>query len=206
MSTMEPKQDKRKLLNPKLLTAAAIMLIVLALLFMATPLLRTAGGFESRGSFVTRNGQFTNPNGQFTNPNGSDTQQGFRQFQNGSGQGSTNLPTRRFAFGGGLLAGVAGTFIYFGALIVSVVAALGMFTLKRWGKALGIVMGVLYLLVGLLSLVPLLFLGAFGLRNPVTLVLGIIHVLLAIAVIVFASIPGKQPLAPAEPPPPVAVA
>jgi hypothetical protein len=192
MSTIEPKPDMRKPLNSRLLTVAAILLIVLALLFMATPLFRTVGVVGNRGNFVSRNGQFNNPNGQFTNPNGSDTQQGFRPFQNGTGRGSTNFPTRRFVPGSGLLAGVAGSFIYFGALIVSVIAALGMFTMKRWGKALGIVMGVLYLLVGLLSLIPLLFLGAFGLRNPVMLILDIVHVLLAISVIVFASIPGKR--------------
>jgi hypothetical protein len=53
-------------------------------------------------------------------------------------------------------------------------------------------MAFLYLLVGVVSLLPLLLFSTFALRNPFTLILGIVHVVLAVAVIVLASIPAKK--------------
>ncbi len=199
MSTIDPKPNKHKPLNPKLLPIAAILLIVLALLFMATPLLRTTRSFQNGSNFISRNGQAVTPNGSVTQP-------GVTQFQTVPGQGGTNFPARRFTLGSGVLAGAVGSIIYFVALIVSLAAALGMFSMRRWGKVLGIILAVLYLLVGLISVLPSLFLSAFGLRNPLSLILSIVHVLLAIAVIVLAAIPAKRLAAPAaETTPPAAV-
>jgi len=72
-----------------------------------------------------------------------------------------------------------------------------MVSTKRWGQVLGIIMAVLYGLVGLVSLLPILLLGSAGLRNPFSLILGIAHVLLALAVIVLASIPARLMATPA---------
>ena len=192
MSTPNPKPVKtKKLLNSKLLPIAALILVVLALLFMATPLLRSSRGFQGGGNFVPRG------NGQ------SFPQNGFTIQGNGAqGQGGTNLPVRRFGVGAGLLGGFAGAIFYFVLLLVALAAAVGMFMVKRWGQVLGIIMAVLYLLLGLLSLLPLILTSFLGLRNPLSIILGIAHVLLAVAVIVLASIPAKKvtpPVAAATP-------
>jgi hypothetical protein len=199
MSTLDPKPVKTKSFpNPKLLPIAALLLIVLALLFMATPLLRSTRGFQGGGNFANRgNGQTVPPNGFVFRGNGSQGQvspgqDGGPQIQVSPGLGGRNLTGRRFAVGGGLLGGFIGPVIYFIALLVSLAAAIGMFMTKRWGQVLGIIMGVLYFLLGLLSLLPIIFTSFLGLRNPLSLILGIVHVLLAVAVIVLASIPAKK--------------
>ena len=51
MSTLVAKPVKIRLLNPRLLNIAAILLLVLALSFLATPLLRTTSGFPGAGGF-----------------------------------------------------------------------------------------------------------------------------------------------------------
>jgi hypothetical protein len=202
MNTPDVKPIKTRVLNSKLLPIAAVVLIVLALLFVATPLLRTGRGFQRSGNFVPQG------NGQTVPRNGFSGQGNGLQGQgNGSqGQGSTNFPNRQFAFGGvSFLGGITGAIVFFIALLVSLAAALGMFFKKRWGQVLGIIMAVLYLLAGLVSLLPTLLLGSFVLRNPLSLILGIAHVLLALAVIVLALIPAKKVATPvvADPPPAV---
>ena len=187
MSTTDPKPVKaKKNLNPKLLPIAALLLVVLALLFMATPLLRTTGGFQGGGNFVARgSGQSGPQNGFGLRSNGA-------QGQVLPGQGGSNLPARRFAVGGGFMGGFAGAILYFVLLLVALAAAVGMFMVKRWGQVLGIIMAVLYFLLGLLSLLPLIFMSFVGMRNPLSIILGVVHVLLAVAVIVLASIPAKK--------------
>ena len=175
MSTLEPKPVKaKKMLNTRLLPIAALLLVVLALLFLAAPLIRTAGGTQRAGNFVLQ------ANGQSATQNGSSAQ--------GTG---TNLTTRRVAVGGGLMGGRGGIFIYFAALLVALTAGVGMLYTKRWGQVLGIILAVLYGLLGLLALLPLLLIRLPEAANPVSLILGAIHLLLAVAVIVLAAIPGK---------------
>jgi hypothetical protein len=208
MSTLVAKPKKAKLLNTKLLPIAALLLLVLALLFMATPLLRVNSGFQRVGGFnPSTNGQGlqTFPGGQ----NGFQRQgvpgldgQGF-QRQGGSGLGGLGFSLRRFGLGGGvgrpgagLLGGITGTIFYAIALLVSLAAALGMFLVKRWGKVLGIVMAVIYLLLSLVSLLPMLLITFSRGLNALSLGLSILHLALAIAVIVLASIPAKALAAP----------
>jgi hypothetical protein len=215
MSIPDPKPVKTSKLNPKLLTIAAVLLIVLALLFMATPLLRTSRGFQRSSNFVPQgNGQSFQQNGFPAQGNGqSFPQNGFPNQGSGSqSQGGSNYPNRQFAArGGGLLRlaflnGVTGVIVYFLALLISLAAAVGMFLTRRWGQILGICMAVLYLLLGLVSLLPILLIGAIDLRNPLSLILGSAHILLAVAVIAFASIPAKKLATPAvELPPPAAI-
>ena len=181
MSIPNPKPVKKKMLNPKLLPIAALVLVILALLFMATPLLRATGNLPRAGTFVIQNGQANPQNGLPAA---------------GSRVSGTGRPFARL--GGGALNGATGAIIYFIALIIALVAAVGMFTVKRWGQVLGIILAVLYGLVGLLSLLPVLLLSALGIRNPLSLILGSFHILLAIAVIVLAAIPAVKVVSPAE--------
>ncbi|MGD0877356.1 MAG: hypothetical protein ABSA01_04315 [Anaerolineales bacterium] len=177
MSTLEAKPVKAKrILNTKLLPIAALVLVVLALLFLAAPLIRLAGGSQRAGVFVTPGNATT----------GSPVTGGGPQVLTGSGS-----PARRFTVGAG---GRSGIILYFVMLLVSLAAAVGMLFTKRWGQVLAIIMGGLFGLLGLVSLLPLLLIRFVGAPNLVSLVLGIVHVLLAVSVIVLASIPGKPGL------------
>jgi hypothetical protein len=66
---------------------------------------------------------------------------------------------------------------------------------------LGIVMGVIYLILALVSFLPLILAGFLRGLNFLSLSLTIVHIVLAIAVIVLALIPAKKILAPAAPAP-----
>jgi hypothetical protein len=194
MSTNDSKPVKaKKLLNPKLLPIAALLLVILALLFMATPLIRASGGLQRNGNIVPQATGQTPP--RAITPGGG---LGQRFIVGGGG-----TSPRQVTLGGGLLGGIAGSIFYFVLLLVALVAAVGMFIPRRLGQILGIIMAVIYGLLGLVSLLPLLLAFSFGIRNPVSLILGIFHILLAVAVIVFASIPAKSVSTPvvASPPP-----
>jgi hypothetical protein len=186
-------------LNSKTLTIAAAILLVLALLFVATPLLRFSGVTARPGVNRQFNGQFipggqngnrtpgTNPQGQdFTGPNGGV-----------QGQGNSTNPNRQFTGRSSLLRfsflnGITGTIVYGIALLVSLAAALGMFLTRRWGQILGIIMAVIYLLLSLLSFLPMILLGFARALNGLSLGLAIVHLALAIAVIILAVIPVKK--------------
>lgn len=185
MNTPVAKLKKTRILNSKLLPIAALVLIVLALLFMATPLLRGSRGFQRGGNFIIQN------NGQGSPQGGFQFQAGGPQGQGLPNQNGANPTNRQFAVRSSFLSGVTGAIVFFVALLVSLVAALGMLFTKRWGQVLGIIMAVLYGLVGLVSLLPILLLSSAGLRNPFSLILGIAHVLLAVAVFVLASVPAR---------------
>jgi hypothetical protein len=204
MSTLAAKPVKVKILNPRLLTIAAVLLLVLALLFLATPLLRSASGFQGQGNFPARlNGQSL-PGGGTGFPDQGNIPQG----QGLPGQSGSDLPSRQFGGRGGLagfglFGGMGGTLVYAIALLISLAAAAGMFMAKRWGQVLGIIMAVLYCLLALVSLLPILLISFMGFSNPLSLILGIVDLLLAVAVIVLASLPGRKlaaPIIPAVPP------
>jgi hypothetical protein len=207
MSTLVAKPVKVKLLNTKLLPIAAVLLLVLALLFMATPLLGVSGVSDRTGFNRQFTGQ-TLPGGQngFPTPGTGSQGQGFTNPYSGTqNQGNSTNPTRQFGapngglLGFGLLSGMTGTIVYAIALLVSLAAAMGMFLAKRWGQILGIVMAVVYLILALVSFVPMLLLGFLRGLNGLSLGLSILHLVLAIAVIVLASIPAKKLLVPAAP-------
>jgi len=208
MSTLVAKPVKVKLLNTKLLPIAAVLLLVLALLFMATPLLRVTGISTNRSGFTRQlNGQ-TLPGGQngFPTPGTGSQGQVFTGPNSGTqSQGNSTNPTRQFGglsgglLGFGLLSGMTGTIVYAIALLVSLAAAVGMFITRRWGQVLGIVMAVVYLILALVSFIPMLLMGFMGALNGLSLGLSILHLVLAIAVIVLALIPAKKMLVPATP-------
>ena len=200
-------------LNTKTLMIAAILLVVLALLVMATPLVRTTGG-----GFGNRTGNGTNrtfnPQGFATPQGGYTGGQGFVPGQGGTGGNTTggtnpNFTGRRFNGGGvnllriGFLSGIEGTIIYAGLLLVSLAAAIGMFLTKAWGKILGILMGVVYAALALVSTLPILLSGflsrALG-AMALNIGLNVLHLVLALAVIVLALIPAKKLIAPIAPP------
>jgi hypothetical protein len=197
-------------LNPKTLTVAAILLMVLALLFMATPLLPT--GQTGAGQQFTPPG-FSGQGGGFQGQAPSDGQTGQGVIIPGQGsttQGGTNpnFPNRQFAgrggglLGFGLLSGTTGTIVYAVALLISLAAAVGMLMTKQWGKTLGIIMGVIYTVIALFSLVPTLLISlltsrmGFRMGNSLSIGLNITHLVLAIAVIALASIRAKPSVAP----------
>jgi len=203
MSTLVAHFNKGKILNTQLLPIAAILLLVLALLFMATPLIRSSSAFSARSGFTRQfNGRTLPDAGTGTTAPG--VQNGFPGPGNGiQGQGfpggdGSNLPLRRLGGQGGgllgfsLLGGMTGTIVYAIALLVSLAAAVGMFLTRRWGQVLGILMAVVYLLLALVSFLPMLLLGFLRGLNSLSLGLSILHLALAIAVIVLASIPGKK--------------
>jgi len=206
-------------LNSTTLTIAAVLLVVLSLLVMATPLLRTTPGFTNRTGTqtFTPGGAFPTPQGGFT-PGQGTTGQGFVLGQGGTGTGSTGTggnTTRRFTganrgastlFRIGFLSGVTGTIVYALLLLVSLGAALGMFMTKAWGKILGIIMAIVYALLALVSTVPILlsgFLTQAGGSLGLSIGLNVLHLMLALAVIVLALIPARKLLTPAVPTTPV---
>ena len=63
MSTLDPKPIKKNSLNTKLLPIAALVLIVLALVFMATPLLRVSGVSGAGRTGFNRQFNGTGPTG-----------------------------------------------------------------------------------------------------------------------------------------------
>lgn len=224
MSTLVAKPVKIKLLNTKLLPIAAILLLVLALLFMATPLLRgstllsNGNGFvrQFNGQTLPNDGTGTDPGGQVIVPgDGTGTTSGGQvigpgdgsgpQIQVGPGLGGQNLPLRQFGGQGsrlvglGLFGGMAGTIVYALALLVSLAAAIGMFLAKRWGQVLGIIMAVFYLLLAVVSFLPMLLMSFLRGLNGLNLGLSLLHLALAIAVIVLALIPAKKGTAPVVP-------
>jgi ABC-type glycerol-3-phosphate transport system permease component len=221
MSTLDPKPIKAKTLNSKLLPIAALVLLVLALVFMATPLLRVSSfsgagptGFNRQFNGAGGPGGFTGtpqPGGNgyvFQGPGANDPTTGTQP-----GTATNPNTTRRFGAGGArglvgfaMLSGITGTIVYAIALLVSLAAAIGMFLTKKWGQVLGIVMAVIYLILGLVSFLPTLLMGFMRGLNITSLGLSLVHLVLAIAVIVLASIPAKKmvnvPAAPTENLPP----
>lgn len=210
MTTLDPKPKKIKVLNTKILPIAATLLLVLALLFMATPLLRGSAGFYPSGANGQINRQF---NGQQFIPgtgNGTTLPGAPNSFQGqgGNTQGGTfpgqgNSTTgRKFinrsgfgVLGIGFLSGITGTIVYATLLLVSLGAALGMFLAKRWGQVLGIIMAIIYLVLGLLNFLSMLLLGFLRGFNALSLGLSITHLVLAIAVIVLAVLPARKVIA-----------
>jgi hypothetical protein len=214
MSALDAKPNKERILNTKLLPIAAILLLVLSLLFLATPLLRGSGTSGRSGFTRPPNGQFVprtgtgpgTPGGQNFIPTPGTGSQG----QGFPGQGDSTNSARQFSGQNSLLRlsflnGITGTIVYALLLLVSLAAAVGMFITKRWGQILGIVMAIVYLLLALVSFLPMILLGFARVLNGLTLGLDILRLVLALAVIALALIPAKKSSTPALPAtPPVA--
>jgi Predicted membrane protein (DUF2127). len=170
--------------------------MVLALLFMATPLLRVSGVTNRAGFNRQFNGQ-ANPGGQngFPFPGNGTQVPGNPTFPTDPNNPTTRqFPNRtQGLIGFGLLSGITGTIVYAIALLVSLAAAVGMFITKRWGQILGILMGVIYLLLAVVSFLPLILTAFTRGLNPLSLGLNILHLILAVAVIVLRRRSWPQP-------------
>jgi hypothetical protein len=205
-------------LNSKTLTIAGILLMVLALLYVATPLLRPVMGVSERQTVTSGQGfpaggpgggfQVITPNdqggAQVQGPVTGQSDQGV--IIQGSGGDTQGLPQRQFtgARPGGLLGSVGflngsnAIIVYAVALLISLVAAVGMLTIKNWGRILGLIMGVIYSVMALLSFLPMLLIGFMMRRSGIRIEgslniwLTLVHLALAIAVIVLAAISARK--------------
>jgi hypothetical protein len=191
-------------LSSTTLMIAAVILLVLALLFVATPLMRVS-------NMSSRTGVNRQYNSQGFSSQGNGTQgQNFPRLNSGTqGQGNATTPNQQFngssrrLIGFSFLGGMAAIAVYALALLASLAAAVGMFLTKRWGQILGIVMAGIYLLLSLMSFLPIILLGSTRAMAGLNVVLTILHLVLAIAVIVFAVIPTRKVTAPAAPNTPI---
>jgi len=168
--------------RPAVITIAAILLIVLSLfvagLGIASQYGLLRGGFGSR-QFVA--GQFRNRN--FTPPNGIPFN-GFPNNQNNQGTTPNFSPNRQFGSGiSRLFRLIRPITLGFDItmLILSVVAAIGLFKSKRWGAIMAIVLAVLLILFA----IP----GMLRIFSAVVLIENVVRILLAIAVIVLLLLP-----------------
>jgi hypothetical protein len=198
MSVSEIKKDRKKPLNGRLLTISAILLVGLALLFLASPMIGGNRIAQSNGGFPrTFNGQSPQP-GMIGTPQpgfesgGSGTVQTFPGMNGGSAGSARTRPGVVGLAGFGFMAGRNNILIYGIALVLALIAAIGMLNTKLWGKVMGIIIAVVYLLLSIFSFLPIILFSFMGTSNPISLILGIVQVTLALAVIILAAIPGKS--------------
>ena len=173
--------------RPAVVTIAAILLIVLSLFVASLGIASQFGllgsGFGNRqiGAGQFRNRVFTPQNGApitgFNN--------GFTNNQNSQGTTPNFAPNQRFG-GTGLarllrLIGPVTIGLDILVLVLSVVAAIGLFKSKRWGATMAIVLAVLLILLA----IP----GMFRIFSPLILIENIIRILLALAVVVLLLLP-----------------
>jgi amino acid transporter len=197
--------------NSTLLAIAGGILLVLALLSLATPLIRVSNTANRAGL----NGQLNRQNFPGGQNNGLPDQafpgQGLPgnpgnlpgpsipgQGQRNFGQGGQtipfqgNVPRAAILLRFGFLSGITGTIVFGIALIISIVAALGMFLAKRWGQVSGVIMAVVYLVLVALAILPrILFMFRIG-TGFLSIGLDILRVLLAVAVIILALLPTRK--------------
>jgi hypothetical protein len=173
--------------RPAVVTIAAILLIILSL-FVAGLGIASQYGLLGRGfgnqQFVP--GQFRNRT--FT-PQGGNPSNGFPNNQGTTDQGTTPNFTPNRQFGTGftsilrLLQPVTlGLDILM--LILAVVAAIGLFKIKRWGMILAIVISILLILLA----IP----GMLRIFSVVVLVENLVRILLAIAVVILLLLPSAR--------------
>ncbi len=173
--------------RPVVITIGAILLLVLSL-FVAGLGFANQFGLLGRG-FRTRqfvqgqagNRNFTPPNG-FTQ-NGS-PQNGLPDGQNNSGTRPNFIPNRRSGTGITTLFRLIQPLILgldILMLILSVVAAIGLFKSKRWGAILAIIISILFILLT----IP----GLLRIFSSVVLIENLARILLAVGVIVLLLLP-----------------
>jgi len=193
VGTNDEIQPKPK--RPAVVTIAAILLIILSL-FVAMLGIANPSGFLGRGfrnrSFTPGqfgNGNFSPPNGfRF---NGQNNGGGAPNFNpNGQNNGGTppNFTGNRPGFTGlarifRILRPVTIAFDII-LLVLSVVAAIGLFKSKRWAAILAFVLAVLVILLAL----P----GMLRIFAPLILVENLLRILAAIAVIVLLLLPSAR--------------
>jgi hypothetical protein len=181
--------------RPSVVTIAAVLLIILSL-FVAGLGIANQFGLFGRGfgnsQFVP--GQFRNRN--FTPPSGSQSN-GFPQNgfpQNGLPNDQNNRGTNpNFTFNRGAGTGIARILQIISpvmivldiiVLVLSVIAAIGLFKTKLWAAIMAIVLSALVILLT----IP----GMIRIFSPVTLVENLVRILMAVAVIVLLLLPASR--------------
>jgi len=194
MSTVSSTKTKKPL-NATMLTIAAGVLVLLALLFLATPLINGNRGLPGNANFTRpSNGQLPqfNQNGQQNGLPGTSTggtgAVGGQTFQGFQGR---QLGNRNFLSAFNLLGGSNRTLVYAIAFLLSLAAAIGMVMTRKWGRILGIVMAAIYILLAIIGLLPQLLFRFVGIRDPIGLIISATQLVLAVVVIILASLPGK---------------
>ena len=167
--------------RPAVVTIAAIVLIVLAIFVAGLGIANQFGVFGQAGfgNRVFLNGQTRNRN--FIPQNGFPS----NGFNNNNGGTTPNFTPNR-TVGTGLtslfrLIGPITLGLDIAMLILAVVAAIGLFKVKRWAAILAVVLAVLLIL----TTIP----GMLRIFSAVTLVENLIRILLALAVIVLLLLP-----------------
>lgn len=185
----------KKPLNATMLSIAAGVLVLLALLFLAAPLVsgnRVLTGNDSFNRSSTSGqppfDQNNLPNGQPGITNGFPGTGTTRQFQGFQGRQAGN---RSFLSVFNLIGGRNRTFVNAIAFLVSMAAAIGMLMTRNWGRVLGIIMAIIYILFAIIGLLPELLFRLNGIRSPVGLIISVLELILAAAVIILSSLPGK---------------
>jgi hypothetical protein len=169
--------------RPTMVTIAAIVLIVLAL-FVAGLGIANQFGLLRRGGIGGRaffSGQLRNRN--FVPQNGFPS----GGFTNNQGTTPSFIPNRTGITGITRLLGFLGpvtTGLDIAMLILAVVAAIGLFKIKRWAAILAIVLTVLLILLT----IP----GMLRIFSTVVLVENLVRILLGVAVIVLLLLPASR--------------
>lgn len=178
--------------RPAVITIGAILLLILSLMVTGLGLANQFGlfgrGFGSRQFVIgqTRNRNFTPQNGF---PQNGFPQNGSPNDQNNQGT-TPNFTPNRFV---GTGSGITRLFrliqpIMIGLdillLVLAVVAAIGLFKIKRWGAIMAIVIATLLILLS----IP----GMLRIFTPVILIENLVRILLAVAVIVLLLLPASR--------------
>jgi hypothetical protein len=178
--------------RPAVITIGAVLLLILSLFVTGLGLANQFGlagnGFAGRQFVTGRTGNrnFTPQNGFPQNgfPQNGFPQNGFPNDQNNQGTTPNFTPNRQFGTGFSrifrLLRPIT-LVLDILLLVISVVAAIGLFKTKRWGAILAIIASALMILLT----IP----GMIRIFSPVLLIENLARILLAMAVIVLVLLP-----------------
>jgi hypothetical protein len=180
--------------RPSVVTIAAILLIVLSLFVAGLGIANQYGLLDRGGNRQFGAGQFRNRN--FTPPTGS-TSNGFppsRFPSNGLPSDQNNQGTvPNFTFNSSAGTGIASFFrvlrpveiaLDIIVLVLSVIAAIGLFKTKRWAAIMAIALSVLVILLT----IP----GMLRIFSSVILIENLVRILMALAVIVLLLLPASR--------------
>jgi hypothetical protein len=167
--------------RPSVVTIAAILLIVLSLFVAGLGIANQYGLLDRGGNRQFGAGQFRNRN--FTPPTGS-TSNGFPPRR---------IPSPNFTFNSSAGTGIASFFrvlrpveiaLDIIVLVLSVIAAIGLFKTKRWAAIMAIALSVLVILLT----IP----GMLRIFSSVILIENLVRILMALAVIVLLLLPASR--------------
>jgi hypothetical protein len=176
--------------RPAVITIGAVLLLILSLFVTGLGLANQFGlagnGFAGRQFVTGRTGNrnFTPQNGF---PQNGFPQNGLPNDQNNQGTTPNFTPNRQFGTGFStvfrLLRPIS-LVLDILLLIISVVAAIGLFKTKRWGAILAIIASVLMILLT----IP----GMIRIFTPLVLIENLARILLAVAVIILVLLPASR--------------